>query len=846
MGYSREFTRSAADRSRLLLTRRARIGRRGQGLRSLAGLARLACLVLVAATSASAEDLDVRFEAWLDEVAPLMHVVERQLFDSLSEDYEREAFMRIFWRERDPYPQTGRNEFRERFFENLNRAREQFDTLEDARARFLLVHGEPSSVLEVRCTTTRVPAAVWVYRGSLQGRQEFVVLFLSDRNGSAPARVWRPSRPGAIDGAMRNMRDCMNGELLADVVEQLREQGPAYEDRLDRALAKPRPRSLEWVANFSADSASVPAGAGTLEAEEILEFGGREQSRTASIWTLLVASQGIGVERTSGVALHAFEVVGEVVRSEDLLETFRYLFRIPADAHAERLLPITFERLLRPGRYRVRLRLQDLVDGSYWASDREIEVPAADGIVLTESVGEPVPAEGIAGVLRAERPTIRVVEPDGLQRGAVRFDTLISGAEIERVRFFLEDQLVLTKTRPPFSVELDLGSFPEQRQLRVEALDGAGLVVATDQIELNAGGDRFAIRLSTPVVRTPDERSLIAEARVVAPRSTEVERVEFFLDEVLAASVFQEPWRAKLPVSDRAGPAFVRAVASLADGRTSEDVVVLGQGSAVEAEVDVQLVELFVSARDPSGRALGDLKAEDFEVLEDDVPQVVRRFEVFEDIPLRVAVVMDTSASMASSLAPARQAALGFLSRVVGPDDRGAVITFNRLARVAAPLTSDRRTLASSLVGLAAQGETALYDSLMYSLYYLAGVSGQRALLLLTDGRDEVSDFSFGETLDFARRSGVAIYTVGLDVSGGEGPERARLRALASETGGESIIVQDVSRLDEVYAEIERDLRSRYLLAYQSNSTRVDDGFRAVEVRCSKAAEIRSMRGYYP
>ena len=407
-------------------------------------------------------------------------------------------------------------------------------------------------------------------------------------------------------------------------------------------------------------------------------------------------------------------------------------------------------------------------------------------------------------------------------------------------------QLVLTKTRPPYSVELDLGSFPEQRLLRVEALDGDGGILATDEIALNAGGDRFAVRLVGPSGAPAPGAPLVAEARVVTPRSSGMQRMDFYVDEHLAGSLFQAPWRVTLPVPEGARPSYVRVVATLSDGQATEDVVLLDHGIAVEAELDVQLVELFVSARDRSGRPVPNLQESDFEVLEDGESQQIRRFEVFENIPLRVAVLMDTSASMARSLAPAQEAALRFLTALVGPDDRGAVITFNRLARVAAPLTNDHRVLASSLVGLAAQGETALYDSLMYSLYYLAGVTGQRALLVLTDGRDEVSEFDFAETLDFARRSGVAIFTVGLNAGAADGPERARLRALASETGGESIIIRDVSELGEVYAQIERDLRSRYLVAYQSNSRREDDGFRSVEVRSPAAAEVRTMSGYYP
>jgi VWFA-related protein len=133
----------------------------------------------------------------------------------------------------------------------------------------------------------------------------------------------------------------------------------------------------------------------------------------------------------------------------------------------------------------------------------------------------------------------------------------------------------------------------------------------------------------------------------------------------------------------------------------------------------------------------------------------------------------------------------------------------------------------------------------MFSLYYLTGVSGQRAILLLSDGKDEVSRFSFDETLEYARRAGVTVYTVGLGVA--EGGGRRALQQLAEVTGGQSYFASHVDELGEIYATIERDLRSQYLLAYQSTNSARTDQFRGVEVKVDvPGARVRSMSGYFP
>src|SRR4029079_19059946 len=110
---------------------------------------------------------------------------------------------------------------------------------------------------------------------------------------------------------------------------------------------------------------------------------------------------------------------------------------------------------------------------------------------------------------------------------------------------------------------------------------------------------------------------------------------------------------------------------------------------------------------------------------------------------------------------------------------------------------------------LKAERGTALYDSVVFALYYFNGLKGQRALIVLSGGKDETSKFKWEDTLDFARRAGVAIYTIGLGKELERDAKKA-LEKLAEETGGRSFFVDQASQLAPVYQSIQEELRSQY------------------------------------
>jgi Ca-activated chloride channel family protein len=235
-------------------------------------------------------------------------------------------------------------------------------------------------------------------------------------------------------------------------------------------------------------------------------------------------------------------------------------------------------------------------------------------------------------------------------------------------------------------------------------------------------------------------------------------------------------------------------------------------------------------------------------VMDGGVPQTLLRFEQVRDRPLQLMFMLDTSASMAVSLPQVQRAALAFLERVLTPKDRAALLTFSDTPILRTPFTNDISTLAGALAGLSAERGTALFDSLVYALSYMKGAEHtQSALVLFTDGGDHVSRLRFEEALAFARRSGIALYTIGAQISRLEVTARTHLAKLAEETGGRSFFIESAADLKDVYAAIESELRSRYLLAYQPTAAPRQGEYRTVDVHVTgDGMKVKTLHGYYP
>jgi len=450
--------------------------------------------------------------------------------------------------------------------------------------------------------------------------------------------------------------------------------------------------------------------------------------------------------------------------------------------------------------------------------------------------------------LAAERgqTTIRILPPPEreIMVGALRVNT-VSAGEFDKVAFFLDGKTLLTKRRPPFSVELNLGEIAASHRLRVEAYDGEGTEIASDEMVINQGGQRFRLRLIEPREDRHYEKSLSAVVQVEVPDGQELDRVELFLDEQRVATLYQSPFLQPVFL-EREGLAYLRAVGYLVDGSSTEDVVFVNAPEYFE-NLDVQFVELYATVSGSGGRAILDLGREDFQVWEDDEPQEIRRFEYVRDLPIHAALLLDTSASMEESLPQVTEAARSFLEETVEPRDRVTLMSFDARPRVEVKFTNEFSALSGALSKLRSRGGTAIYDSLVFALHYFDGVKGPKALLLLSDGKDDASHFDLEGALAVAHRTGVTVYVVGLRELARDKAARKLLRRIARETGGQSFFVEDVSELPAVYQAIQEDLRSQYFIAYQSTSDKDPDELRLIRLEVERrGAEVRTVSGYYP
>ncbi|MFP3941907.1 MAG: VWA domain-containing protein [Thermoanaerobaculia bacterium] len=823
----------------------------------------LAVLLLAGAVPASAagseEDLPEEYRKWLESVELLITEEEREAFLELEADYQRDSFIQRFWRVRDPDPSTARNELQDQWEILAEKVEEEFEGDLDERGRMLLLNGPPTEVIESKCSNLH-PIVAWYYARSWAVGHELVLVFYR-RHGAGPYRLFRPDQglEALTDqwlGGRTSLQDialsCPNGRQLAAAIGWVLQQGSLGFDSLVAQMEQGHEEpSGEWVATFDAYSTQVPESAEVFEADLELSYPGRHQSRTLVQGLISVPVSEVGTAELAGNRSHNFILNGEVLKDGELFETFRYKFDFTVSQVRGERIPLVFERPLRPAEYTLMLKVEDLNSGRYFRAERPVTVPERDAPPPPPEPDDPESARLLAeanAVLAEGESTLQLVQPRGeLLTRMVRFDTLVTG-EIEEVAFALNGRTILTDGRPPFTVELDLGDLPRTHSLRATGFDAEDREVASDEILINSGGTRFRVWITEPRKGRTYQDSFRARLKVEVPSGQEVDRVELFLDETPVATLYDEPWvqPVVLPEELRGEMAYLRAVAYLEDGNSTEDTVFINAPPYME-EVDVQFVELYATVLDRSGRPVQDLGEDDFQVFEEGEEQQILRFEQVRDRPIHAGILLDVSASMGEGerLVPARDAALQFYEQIVRPKDRAALVTFNDRPHLAVEFTNEVESLAGALAGLKAERGTALYDSLIFSLYYFNGIKGQKALLVLSDGKDESSRFEFDDALEYARRAGVTIYAVGLDLPRGD--PRKELTRLAEETGGRSFFVDTPDSLPSIYAQVEEELRSQYLVAYQSNSTDTSGDFREVDLQVlERGLDVKTMTGYYP
>jgi VWFA-related protein len=279
------------------------------------------------------------------------------------------------------------------------------------------------------------------------------------------------------------------------------------------------------------------------------------------------------------------------------------------------------------------------------------------------------------------------------------------------------------------------------------------------------------------------------------------------------------------------------------------------EGSGFVLHTDVEEVVLNATVLE-GNKLVPDLKGENFQVTEDGAKQTVISFQ-HTDLPVSIALVVDNSGSMARKRPSVNKSAVDLIE-ASNPQDEAFVVNFSDEAFIDQEFTSDVNKLRDGLGHIESRGGTALYDAVVASADKLAADAKRpkQVLILITDGEDNASTLNLEQTIRRVQQlSGPMIYSIGLlfgdEMSHAEVRHARRaLEMLSGETGGIAFFPKSIENIDQIAAEVARDIRNQYTLGYRSTKPMNEPGFRRIEVNAQAKGmgklTVRTRTGYFP
>jgi Ca-activated chloride channel family protein len=279
------------------------------------------------------------------------------------------------------------------------------------------------------------------------------------------------------------------------------------------------------------------------------------------------------------------------------------------------------------------------------------------------------------------------------------------------------------------------------------------------------------------------------------------------------------------------------------------------QGNGFVLRADVNEVLLPCTVVDDKGHLITDLDKADFQVWEDNVSQTVASFQ-HRDVPVSLGILVDNSGSMRDKRAAVNDAAL-HLVKISNPADSAFIVNFSDHAFIDQDFTSNISLLEKGLSHLDSRGETALYDAVVASANEMARHAKQQkqVLLIISDGADNASRLTLEQAIRRVQAlDGPVVYTIGLLYEDLTKEEAARarqdLQSLALETGGVAYFPNSLNDVDEIAAQVARDIRNQYTIGYHSTKAAALGGYRTVRVEAKAPKHgtmtVRTRKGYYP
>jgi len=269
--------------------------------------------------------------------------------------------------------------------------------------------------------------------------------------------------------------------------------------------------------------------------------------------------------------------------------------------------------------------------------------------------------------------------------------------------------------------------------------------------------------------------------------------------------------------------------------------------------LDVTRVNLLFTVTDKKGRFITDLSKDDFEIVESKRKQVIQEFTAETDLPLRIAVLIDTSNSIRDRFKFEQEAAIEFIKSVIRPQqDKALIVSFDSTAELVADLMGDPEKLADAIRGLRPGGGTSLYDAVFFSCRDKLQLDQprhkfRRAVVLVSDGDDNQSRMSRDQALEMAQKSDSVIYAISTNISRIESDGDRILKYLTSETGGQAFFPFKVEDLEQSFENIANELRCQYNIFYRPEPLQADGLFHSISVKVKdrKDMVVRARKGYY-
>ena len=267
--------------------------------------------------------------------------------------------------------------------------------------------------------------------------------------------------------------------------------------------------------------------------------------------------------------------------------------------------------------------------------------------------------------------------------------------------------------------------------------------------------------------------------------------------------------------------------------------------------VEVNLVVLYVTARDSQGNFVSGLKQDDFRVFEDGYLQNVRLFQ-HEDAPVSAGLIVDNSTSMGRKRGDVTAAALAFV-RSSNSRDQMFVVNFNERASLGLPpqeaFTADTVALERALNGVPAAGRTGLYDAIDLGLAHLTKATRDRkVLIVISDGGDNASRHSLSHVLIELEHADVPTYTIGLFDEFDADQNPGILKRIARVTGGQAVVLSNPSDVTLICERIAKEIRNQYTIAYVPSNQLLDNTYRKIRVTATRPhggkVFVRTRGGY--